>query len=142
MMEENASTIFFQIEVLIRRENNLKKNLYIYVYTYIHITHFAIHLKLTQHCKLTILQSKKFLDFCHLYHVNLQSVKDVIKNIHKKGRHLSEPSLNFWKLLTRILPELEKSLITFKSKWVSWNVLIDQFLSQVHTACLSVYYVS
>ena len=34
-------------------EKNLKKNIYIYVY------YFAVHLKLTQHCKLAILQLKK-----------------------------------------------------------------------------------
>ena len=30
-------------------EKNLKKDMFIYI-------HFAVHLKLTQHCKLTILQ--------------------------------------------------------------------------------------
>ena len=37
-------------------ENNLKKNIYIYIYVYIYIrlNHFAVYLKLTQHCKLTI----------------------------------------------------------------------------------------
>ena len=29
-----------------------------YIYIYINLNHFAIHLKLTQHCKLTILQQK------------------------------------------------------------------------------------
>ena len=37
-------------------EKNLKKN----VYTYVYMNHFAVHLKLTRHCKLTILQFKKF----------------------------------------------------------------------------------
>ena len=45
-------------------ENNLKK-MYIYIYIYAHthicikLNHFAVHLKLTQHCKPTILQLKK-----------------------------------------------------------------------------------
>ena len=34
-------------------EDNLKK------YIYISLNHFAVHLKLTQHCKSTILQFKK-----------------------------------------------------------------------------------
>ena len=36
-------------------ENNLKKNIYIYIY----LNHFAVLLKLTQHCKLTIFQFRK-----------------------------------------------------------------------------------
>ena len=36
-------------------EKNLKKNTYIYV----SLNHFAVHLKLAQHCKLTTLQFKK-----------------------------------------------------------------------------------
>ena len=36
---------------------------YIYIYTHTHtymkLNHFAVHLKLTQHCKSTILQLKK-----------------------------------------------------------------------------------
>ena len=52
-------------------EKNLKKNRYIYiymyvcicvcvcVYIYIKLNHFAVHQKLTQHCKLTILQFLK-----------------------------------------------------------------------------------
>ena len=36
-------------------EKNLKKNIYDSV------NHFVVHLKLTQHCKLTILQFKKWL---------------------------------------------------------------------------------
>ena len=48
-------------------EKNLKKNIYTHIYTYIYIyiyiyiklNHFAVHLKLTQHCKSTILQYKK-----------------------------------------------------------------------------------
>ena len=30
-----------------------------YIYTYISLNHFAVHQKLTQHCKSTILQFKK-----------------------------------------------------------------------------------
>ena len=37
-------------------EKNLKKNMYI---IYLSMNHFAVYLKLTQHCKLTILQLKK-----------------------------------------------------------------------------------
>ena len=29
---------------------------YIYIYIYVYLDHFAIHLKLTQHCKSTVLQ--------------------------------------------------------------------------------------
>ena len=38
----------------------MKKNIYIYIYIYIYIklNHFAVDLKLTQHCKSTILQLK------------------------------------------------------------------------------------
>ena len=36
-------------------EKNLKKNIYIYIY----LSHFAIHLKVTQYYKSTILQLKK-----------------------------------------------------------------------------------
>ena len=32
---------------------------YIHIHTHIYINHFAIHQKLTQHCKSTILQLKK-----------------------------------------------------------------------------------
>ena len=32
---------------------------YIYIYIYIFMNHFAVHLKLAQHCKSTILQFKK-----------------------------------------------------------------------------------
>ena len=39
-------------------EENLK---YIYLYIHIYLNHFAVHLKLTQHCKFTILQLKKLL---------------------------------------------------------------------------------
>ena len=35
----------------------MKKNVYIYIY--VELNHFAVHQKLTQHCKLTILQFKK-----------------------------------------------------------------------------------
>ena len=34
---------------------------YIYIYTYIWLNHFVVHLKLSQHCKLTILQFLKIL---------------------------------------------------------------------------------
>ena len=34
----------------------MKENMYIYVL----LNHFAVHQKLTQHCKLTILQFKKY----------------------------------------------------------------------------------
>ena len=41
-------------------ENNLKNMcVYIYVYIYIYITESLLNLKLTQHCKSTILQFKK-----------------------------------------------------------------------------------
>ena len=48
-------------------EKNMKKNthmcVYIYVYVYMciymYMNHFAVHHKLTQHCKSTILQFKK-----------------------------------------------------------------------------------
>ena len=44
-------------------EKNLEKNIYMYtymyIYTYIHNWIFAVHLKLTQHCKLTKLQFLK-----------------------------------------------------------------------------------
>ena len=36
-------------------EKNMKKNMYIYVL----LNHFAVHQKVTQHCKSTILQFKK-----------------------------------------------------------------------------------
>ena len=51
-------------------EKNLKKNvcvcvciyiykyIYMYIYIYIYISHFAVYVKLTQHCKSTILQLK------------------------------------------------------------------------------------
>ena len=32
---------------------------YIYIYIYIYLNHFTVHLKLIQHCKLTIVQLKK-----------------------------------------------------------------------------------
>ena len=37
---------------------------YIYIYIYIKLNHFAVHVKVTQHCKSTILQYKikKFLN--------------------------------------------------------------------------------
>ena len=38
-----------------KTEKNVKKNIYIYV----KLSPFAVHLKLTQHCELTILQLKK-----------------------------------------------------------------------------------
>ena len=44
-------------------EKNLEKDkcvcvcIYIYIYTY--MNHFAVHLRLTQHCKSTVLQLKK-----------------------------------------------------------------------------------
>ena len=41
-------------------EKNLKKNIYIYIYIYIYLNHFAVHLKLTQYCKSTIVQLKFF----------------------------------------------------------------------------------
>ena len=36
-------------------ENNLKKNICVYIY----VLHFAVHLKLTQYCKSTILKFQK-----------------------------------------------------------------------------------
>ena len=33
----------------------------IYIYIYVYMIHFAVYLNLTQHCKLTIPQEKKFL---------------------------------------------------------------------------------
>ena len=35
-------------------EKNMKKNIYIYI-----LNHFAIHLKLTQYCKSTIVENKQ-----------------------------------------------------------------------------------
>ena len=40
-------------------ENNLKKLFYIYTYIYIKLNHCAVHLKLMQYCKSSILQLKK-----------------------------------------------------------------------------------
>ena len=42
-------------------EKNMKKNVCVYTYIYIlkKPNHFAVHLKLIQHCKSTILQLKK-----------------------------------------------------------------------------------
>ena len=40
-------------------EKNKKKNIYIYIYIFIYMNQFAVHQKLTQHCKSTILQLKK-----------------------------------------------------------------------------------
>ena len=40
-------------------EKNLKKNLCMYVYIHIYkLNHFAVPLKLTQHCELIIIQHK------------------------------------------------------------------------------------
>ena len=36
-------------------EKSLKKNIYTYIYIDICLNHFAVHLKLTQHCKSPIL---------------------------------------------------------------------------------------
>ena len=36
-----------------------KEYMYIFIYIYMYLNHFAVHLKLTQHCKLAILQLKK-----------------------------------------------------------------------------------
>ena len=49
------------------KEKNLKNYIYvcvcvyiyIYIYIYIYLNHFTVHLKLIQHCKLTIVQLKK-----------------------------------------------------------------------------------
>ena len=35
------------------------KKIYRYIHIYVYLNHFAVHLKLTQHCKSTILQFKK-----------------------------------------------------------------------------------
>ena len=49
------------------KKNLKKKCVYVYVYVYIYththtyLIHFAVHLKLMQHCKLTKLQSKNVL---------------------------------------------------------------------------------
>ena len=44
-------------------EKNLKNNIYIYsypyIYGYIYLNHFAVHLKLTQYCKSTVVQLEK-----------------------------------------------------------------------------------
>ena len=46
-------------------EENLKKKIRIYtdiyvcIYMYIYLNHFAVHLKLTEHCKSATLQLKK-----------------------------------------------------------------------------------
>ena len=39
-----------------------KKYIYIYIYIYIYLNHFAVYLKLTQHCKLT-------MHFVHVSHL-------------------------------------------------------------------------
>ena len=45
------------------KEKNLKNYIYVCVcvciYIYIYLNHFTVHLKLIQHCKLTIVQLKK-----------------------------------------------------------------------------------
>ena len=73
-------------------EKNLqKKKIYIYIYMYIYLNHFDVHLKLTQHCKSTILQlkkhwggvQKKSTDSCHF--MNLE--KAVLNN-GTQGNHL------------------------------------------------------
>ena len=46
---------YIQYPVITIIEKNMKKEFYIYIYS----NHFAVHLKLTQHCKSPILQFKK-----------------------------------------------------------------------------------
>lgn len=41
------------------REKNLKKNVYMYIYVHIKLNLFAIHLKIVQHCKITIIHQMK-----------------------------------------------------------------------------------
>ena len=38
---------------------NMKKNIYICIYTHIYVDHFSVQQKLTQHCKSAILQLEK-----------------------------------------------------------------------------------
>ena len=47
------------IQYLVINYKRIWKSIYVYVCVYIYVNHFAVHLKLTRHCKSTILQLKK-----------------------------------------------------------------------------------
>ena len=47
------------------------KHTYIYIYIYIYLIDFAVYLKLTQHCKSTIVQLKKAKDSLEMLHQQL-----------------------------------------------------------------------
>ena len=52
------------------------------IYIYIYLNHFAVHLKLTQHCKSTILQLIKKVWVVHLWGSPLASVLVAVRNEH------------------------------------------------------------
>ena len=95
-------------------EKNVKKNvymcvcvcIYIYIYThtyiYIRLNYFAVHQKLTQHCKSTILQFKKktmtiygkekrnyeYICSINYIHIKEQKVKDMERILKAVRVHL------------------------------------------------------
>ena len=94
-------------------------NIYIYLYIYIYSVniyiYFAIHLKLTQHCKSTILQKKMVKVFHYIYdkeysrksshkphHVRVSNVTIVNNNLKNLNKILcSLGKKHIWKSLYR-----------------------------------------
>ena len=92
-------------------EKNLKKCIFLYIF----LNHFAVHLKLTQHCKSTILQFKKrrrggFSSFYIKYRRKLQRYGPCLKKKNPKKNRLMK------KAVTRLYILILMTLVSIRSE--------------------------
>ena len=95
-------------------------HIYMYIYMYIcKLNHFVIHLKLTQHCKSTILQWKKFKGVKRYTNWE-KSTQSLVPVLRRRTAHTDQAGMKI--LLTQIIEGSRGRRAAFSSRWeMAWE---------------------